>query len=183
MDPSGARHVSEHLIHELVFLDEMKGAAWPDLQRRWLQACVHILEKMWEHRLQEGHYPSRERFLANCALDADYLLDLLGSWGDDWRVGYVVIRIGQEGLYLHPDVKDVHVAGVPVAPLVRELLEFVGERGLGLGALDAKTLGAYESWDEPDDLHPRHALLQARPDAYQMAKAILRHYFEDPTVG
>jgi hypothetical protein len=69
---SSAPCVSEHLIYELVFLDEMKGAAWSDLQRWWLQACIHILEKVWDDRLQEGHYPSRDRFLGNCALDANY---------------------------------------------------------------------------------------------------------------
>jgi hypothetical protein len=42
------------------------------LHSRWLQAFIHILEKVWDHRLQEGHYPSRDRFLGNCALDANY---------------------------------------------------------------------------------------------------------------
>jgi hypothetical protein len=69
---SSAPYVSEHLIHELVFLEEMKGAAWPDLHSRWLQACIHILETVWDHWLQEGHYPSRNRFLGNCAHDANF---------------------------------------------------------------------------------------------------------------
>jgi hypothetical protein len=138
--------VSKFLIHELVFINEMKGATWPDLQRQWLQACCHVLEKEWEQRLCEGHYPSREQFLGNCTLDADYLLDLIGKWGMDWRVGYVVIRLAQDGLYLHPDVKDVVVAGIPVAPLLEELLNFIGVRGMGLGALDAHVLGIYEAW-------------------------------------
>jgi hypothetical protein len=42
------------------------------LHSRWLQAFILILEKAWDHRLQEGHYPSRDRFLGNCALDANY---------------------------------------------------------------------------------------------------------------
>jgi hypothetical protein len=165
--------VSEFLIHELVFINEMKGAAWPDLQRQWLQACCHVLEKAWEQRLGEGHYPSREQFLGNCALDADYLLDLIGKWGTDWRVGYVVIRLAQDGLYLHPDVKDVVVAGIPVAPLLEELLNFIGVRGMGLGALDARVLGTYEAWDVPEEEHLKYELLQARPDGEDGALPVL----------
>jgi hypothetical protein len=41
-------------------------------------------------------------------------------------------------------------------------------------------MGTYESWDEPKENLPRHKLLQARPDAYQMARSILSQYFEDP---
>jgi hypothetical protein len=97
--------------------------------------------------------------------------------GGRWWVGYFVIRLAQDGIFLHPDVKDVVVARIPVAPLLQELLIFIGEKGYGPYA---RVLGRYESWDEPEEEHPCYALLQARPEAYRMSKTILSQYFEDP---
>jgi hypothetical protein len=37
--------------------------------------------------------------------------------------------------------------------MVQELLNFIGERGMGLGALEARVLGVYEAWDEPEEAH------------------------------
>jgi hypothetical protein len=90
------------------------------------------------------------------------LLDLIGKWGTDWRVGCVVIRLAQAGLYLHPDVKDVVVVGIPKAPLLEELLNFISVRGMGLGALDARVLGYYEAWDVPEEEHPKYSC--CKPD-------------------
>jgi hypothetical protein len=46
--------------------------------------------------------------------------------------------------------------------------------------LPARVLGTYEAWDVPEEEHPKYELLQARPEAYRMAKTVLSQNFEDP---
>ncbi len=83
---------------------------------------------------------------------------MVEGWSCDWRVAFGAVHLAVAGLYAHPDLGAVKVAGVPVRGLVREILLFLAERGIAYGAVLS---GVYESWDEGD--HPAKALLQARP--------------------
>jgi hypothetical protein len=41
------------------------------------------------------------------------------------------------GLFLHPDLKQVEVAGVPIKSMVDAVHDFISKRGYALGHLDA----------------------------------------------
>jgi hypothetical protein len=88
------------------------------------------------------------------------------------------VHLAVAGLYAHPDLGAVRVAGVPVRGLVREILLFLAERGIAYGKLDAALSGTYENWEEGE--HPSKALLFARPSINQLCRTILKAFFEEP---
>jgi hypothetical protein len=170
--------VMEAALHSLSGLDEQIGAPWPHQQRDFLQWCVQLLELVRDHRLQSEYYPAQQQFINDCCADASALLEMMEGWGCDWRVAYGAIRLAAAGMFVHPDLGDVRVAGVPVKALVEEVLSFISKRGLALGKLEAAEYGTWEDWGET--AHPATALLLARPDINQLARAILSEFFEEP---
>jgi hypothetical protein len=168
----------EAALHQLAGLDSQIGAPWPHQQRQFLQKCVQLLETIRVQRLQEEHYPSAQQFVNDCCADASALLELMEAWTCDWRVAYAAVSLAASGLYIHPDLGQVEVAGVRVKPLVNDLLDFICRRGFARGQLEAATLGVYECWD--DLPHPSIALLQERPEINQMCRAILESFLEEP---
>jgi hypothetical protein len=85
------------------------------------------------------------------------------------------------GLYLHPDLKQVEVAGVPIKGMVDAVREFISKRGFALGRLDAAENGVFEDWGVTE--HPMRELLLDRPEINLMCRRILRDFFEEPECG
>jgi hypothetical protein len=159
-------------------LDQQMGAPWPHQMRQFLQEAIQILEETRVKRLDSEHYPTVQQFTNDCCADASAFLEMVEGWSCDWRVAFGAVHLAVAGLYAHPDLGAVRVAGVPVRGLVREILLFLAERGIAYGKLDAVLSGVYESWEEGD--HPAKALLQARPSINQLCRTILKAFFEEP---
>jgi hypothetical protein len=53
---------------------------------------------------------------------------------------------GSRWAFLHPDLKQVEVAGVPIKNMVDGIREFISKRGYALGRLDAVENGVFEDW-------------------------------------
>jgi hypothetical protein len=154
------------------------GAPWPHQMRQFLQEAIQILEETRVKRLDSEHYPSVQQFTNDCCADASAFLEMVEGWSCDWRVAFGAVHLAVAGLYAHPDLGAVRVAGVPVRGLVREILLFLAERGIAYGKLDAALSGVYESWEEGE--HPSKALLLARPSNNQLCRTILKAFFEEP---
>ena len=169
----------EAVLNQLAGLDEQVGAPWPHQQRDLLQWSIQILEMTRHQRLQSEAYPSEQQFVNDCCADASAFLEMLEGWGCDWRVAYAAVRLAAAGLYAHPDLGQVKVAGVPVKKLVKEVLDFVAWRGLAFGQLEAAERGTYENWEEEGE-HPAQTLLYCRPEVNQLSRTIIAEYFEEP---
>ncbi len=168
----------EAALCRLAPLDQQMGAPWPHQMRQFLQEAIQILEETRVKRLDSEHYPSVQQFTNDCCADASAFLEMVEGWSCDWRVAFGAVHLAVAGLYAHPDLGAVKVAGVPVRGLVREILLFLAERGIAYGKLDAVLSGVYESWDEGE--HQAKALLQARPSINQLCRTILKAFFEEP---
>jgi len=173
--------VMEAALHALLGLNEQVGAPWPHQQRDLLQMCIQILEETRVQRLQSEAYPTPQQFRSDCCADAAALLELMMEWTCDWRVVYGAIKMAAAGLYIHPDLKQVEVAGVPVKGMVDAIRDFISKRGFALGRLDAAEQGVYEDWGETE--HPMRELLLDRPEINLMCRRILRDFFEEPQCG
>jgi hypothetical protein len=168
----------ESALHSIDDLNQQIGAPWPHQQRDLLQWCVQILEETREQRLGAEYYPSPQQFINDCCADASALLELMMSWSCDWRVVFAAIRFAAAGLFLHPDLKQVEVAGVPIRQMVDDVRDFISKRGHALGKLDAALNGVFEDWGVTE--HPRRALILARPDINVLCRSILTDFFEEP---
>ncbi len=71
---------------------------------------------------------------------------MMCGWSCDWRVVYGAIRMAAAGLFLHPDLKQVEVADVPIKNMVDGIREFISKRGYALSRLDAVENGVFEDW-------------------------------------
>jgi hypothetical protein len=76
-----------------------------------LQRCIQLLESTRNLRLQGEHYPTSQQFMNDCCSDASALLELMEKWSCDWRVAYREIYLAASGLFVHPDLGTVEVAG------------------------------------------------------------------------
>jgi len=103
---------------------------------------------------------------------------MMEGWGCDWRVAYAAVHLAAAGLYTHPDLGQVKVAGVPVKKLVKEVLDFISWRGIAYGQLEAAEKGTYENWEDGE--HPAQTLLFCCPEVNQLARTIMADYFEEP---
>jgi hypothetical protein len=168
----------EAALHRLAPLDHQQGAPWPHQMRQFLQEAIQILEETRVKRLDSEHYPTVQQFTNDCCADASAFLEMVEGWSCDWRVAFGAVHLAVAGLYAHPDLGAVRVAGVPVRGLVREILLFLAERGIAYGKLDAALSGTYENWEEGE--HPSKALLFARPSINQLCRTILKAFFEEP---
>jgi hypothetical protein len=168
----------EAALHQLALLNQQVGAPRPHQQRIFLQHCIQLLELTREHRLESEHFPSCQQFINDCCADASALLELMECWSCDWRVTFGAVHLAAAGLYAHPDLGHVKVAGVPVKHMVKDILDFISERGIAFGQLEAAEGGVYEDWGQCE--HPRTALLRACPDINQLSRAILEVYLEEP---
>jgi hypothetical protein len=168
----------EAALCRLTPLDQQMGAPWPHQMRQFLQEAIQILEETRVKRLDSEHYPSVQQFTNDCCADASAFLEMVEGWSCDWRVAFGAVHLAVAGLYAHPDLGAVKIAGVPVRGLVQEILLFIAERGVAYSKLDKVLSGVYESWDEGD--HPAKALLQARPSVNQLCRTILKAFFEEP---
>ncbi len=99
----------ESVLHQLTGLDEQVGAPWPHQQRDLLQWA--ILEQTCHQHLQSEAYPSEQQFVNDCCADASAFLEMMEGWGCDWRVAYAAVHLAAAGLYAHPDLGQVKVAG------------------------------------------------------------------------
>ncbi len=129
--------VVEAALHHLAPLDQQVGAPWPHQQREFLQALIQILEETRVKLLDSEHYPSCEQFTNDCCADTSTFLEMVKTWSCDWRVAFGAAYLAVAGLYAHPNLGTVKVAGVPVKGLVREILDFISEKGLAFGKLEA----------------------------------------------
>jgi hypothetical protein len=64
--------------------------------------------------------------------------------------------------------------------MVQESLNFIGERGMGLGALEARVLGVSEAWDEPEEAHPETPAPAGPPQGLQDGENDLVPVFRGP---
>ncbi len=115
----------EAALHHLAPLNQQVGAPWPHQQREFLQASIQILEETQVKRLGSEHYPSCKQFTNECCVDASAFLEMVETWSCDWRVAFGAVHLAVAGLYAHPDLGAVKVAGVPVKELVRKILDFI----------------------------------------------------------
>jgi hypothetical protein len=76
-----------------------------------LQRCIQLLESTRNLRLQGEHYPTSQQFMNDCCSDASALLELMEKWSCDWRVAYGAFYLAASGLFVHPDLGTVEVAG------------------------------------------------------------------------
>jgi hypothetical protein len=173
--------VMDAALHALLGLNEQVGAPWPHQQRELLQMCIQILDETRVQQLQSEAYPSPQQFRSDCCADAAALLELMMEWSCDWRVVYGAVKMAAAGLYIHPDLKQVEVAGVPVKGMVDAIRDYISKRGFALGRLDAAEQGVYEDWGETE--HPMRELLLDRPEINLMCRRILREFFEEPQCG
>jgi hypothetical protein len=128
-------------LHSLLGLNEQVKAPWPHQQRELLQWCIQILEETRDQRLQSESYPSPQQFRSDCCADAAALLELMMEWSCDWRVVYGAVRMAAAGLYVHPDLKQVEVAGVPVKGMVDAIKRFYLETGICPGSTGCRGAG------------------------------------------
>jgi hypothetical protein len=170
--------VMEAARHRLAPLNQQVGAPWPHQQRQFLQEAIQILEETQVKRLDAEHYPSCEQFTNDCCADASAFLEMVEAWSCDWRVAFGAVHLAFAGLYAHPELGSVKVAGVPVRGVVRKIFDFFSERGIAFGKLDAAVSGVYKCWDETE--HPAKALLRARLSINQLCRTILKSFFEEP---
>ena len=100
-------------LHHLSSLDDQVGAPWPHQQRELLQPCIQLLESTRDLRLQREHYPTSQQLMNDCCSisDASALLELMEKWSCDWRVAYREIYLAASGLFVHPNLGTVEVAG------------------------------------------------------------------------
>jgi hypothetical protein len=153
---------------------------WPDQQRDLLQWAIQILEQTCHQHLQSEAYPSGQQFVNDCCADASAFLEMMEGWGCDWHVAYAAVHLAAAGLYAHPDLGQVKVAGVPVKKLVKEVLDLISWCGMAYGQLEAAEKGRYENWEDGE--HPAQTLLFCCPEVNQLARTIMADYFEEPSV-
>jgi hypothetical protein len=94
-------------------LEDQVGAAWPHQQRDFLQCCIQLLKTTRDLRLQGEHFPNSQQFINDFCSDASAFLEMMASWMCDWRIAYAAVYLAAAGLYVHPDLAQVEVAGVP----------------------------------------------------------------------
>ncbi len=165
------------MLHQLTGLDEQVGAPWPHQQRDLLQWAIQILEQTRHQRLQSEAYPSQQQLINYCCADASAFLEMMEGWGCDWRVAYAAVRLAAVGLYAHPYLGQVKVAGIPVKKLVK-ILDFISWRGMAFGQLEAAEKGTNENWEDGEN--PAQTLLFCRPEVNQLARTIIADFFEEP---
>jgi hypothetical protein len=117
----------DQFISELPQIEVSNGGPWLWQVRRFQDNAVVILREIRGQRLQSGRYPTRQEHTSTC--DAGILVEIIENWDCGWQVPYVVLQIAADGLYSHPDVRDLAVEGVRVASYVDEVLEFVNGVG------------------------------------------------------
>ena len=93
-------------------------------------------------------------------------------------MAYAAVCFAAAGLYAHPDLGQVKVAGVQVKKLVKEVLDFISWRGMAFGQQEAAEKGMYKNWDDGE--HLAQTLLFCRPKVNQLARTIIADFFEEP---